>query len=67
MNIRDLSTLERTATWLEVLITLCQPRGRLCDVDRKLVADVSRKALALQKSLQKLTGTLVPPGKGGPP
>ena len=40
MNIRDLSTLERTATWLEELITLCQPRGRLCDADRKLVADV---------------------------
>jgi hypothetical protein len=54
MNIRDLSTLERTATWLEELIRACQPLGSLYCENPKLTADVTRKGKALRTSLQTL-------------
>lgn len=61
MNIRDLSTLERTASWLEELITLCRPRGPLAGKDPALQRDVTRKAKALRTSLQKLRAALDDP------
>ncbi len=63
MNIRDLSALERTAAWLEELIAICQPRGRLSSADPQLVRDVTRKAKALRTSLTTLRHSLLPPKK----
>ncbi len=63
MNIRDLSTLERTATWLDELIEACQPRGRLSSHNPELVRDVIRKAKALRTSLNTLRTFLIPTQK----
>jgi hypothetical protein len=60
MNIRDISTLERTGAWLKELIEACQPRGRLSSANPNLVRDVTRKAKALRTSLTTLRDSLIP-------
>jgi hypothetical protein len=57
VNIRHLTTLERSASWLDELIELCRPRGPLYGLDEQgnaLVIDVTRKAKALKTCLKKL-------------
>jgi hypothetical protein len=57
VNIRHLTTLERSASWLDELIELTRPRGPLYGLDEQgnaLVIDVTRKAKALKTSLKKL-------------
>ena len=63
MNLRDASTLERTAHWLEELIEACRPRGCLSSANSQLVVDVLRKAKALNTSLTKLRDFLIPKEK----
>jgi hypothetical protein len=64
MNLRDLSAVERTAAWLDELIEICRPRGRLSSADAKLVRDVTRKAKALRTSLTTLRASLIPDRTG---
>ncbi len=60
MDIRDLSTLERTASWLEELAAACHKGTRIAVRCPRQAADVSRKARALQKSLRQLLEALMP-------
>jgi DNA-binding transcriptional MerR regulator len=60
-SIRDLSCLDRTAAWLEELITLCRPRGLLAGKDPARMRDVTRKAKALATSLAKFRDALDDP------
>lgn len=60
MNIRDLSTLERSAAWLDELIEACHPRGLLSSRNPQLVRDLIRKAKALRTSLTKFREFLNP-------
>lgn len=54
LNVRDLSTLERAATWLDELIQACRQSGPLHFRNPTLVADVTRKAKALATCLTTL-------------
>lgn len=63
MNLRDLSTLERTAAWLSELIEACHPRGRLSSHNPRLVRDVIRIAKALRTSLNTLREVVIPTQK----
>jgi len=54
VNFRDLSCLERTAVWLDELITACRRLGPVYTENPTLAADVTRKAKALRTSLQTL-------------
>ena len=60
MNIRDLSALERTATWLTELIQACRRGGILYGRSPDRVRDVTRKAKALRTSLDNLREFLIP-------
>jgi hypothetical protein len=60
MNIRDLSTVERTLTWLSELIEACDRGNILYSKNPRLVRDVTRKAKALRTSLTTLHDYLVP-------
>lgn len=61
MNVRDLSAVDRTATWLIELIAACRRPGQLYGTNPELVADVTRKAKALQTVLDKLRHSLKTP------
>lgn len=63
MNIRDLSALERAATWLDELILACRNFGPLSCKHPKLTATVIRKARSLRASLHELR-TLLDQSKG---
>ncbi len=54
LNVRDLSTLERSANWLDELIHACRKGGPLHARNPTLVADITRKAQALHTSLTTL-------------
>lgn len=54
MNVHDLTTLDRTAHWIDELIDATRIRKPLYAVNNQLAADVTRKAKALRTSLQKL-------------
>ena len=60
VNIRDLSTLERTAHWLDAVIEASRRGGLLYSANQDLVRDVTRKAKALRTSLEKLRNSLIP-------
>jgi hypothetical protein len=60
VNIRDLSTLERTAHWLDALIEASRRGGLLSSANQDLVRDVTRKAKALRTSLETLRNFLIP-------
>ena len=60
VNIRDLSTLERTAHWLGELIEASRRGGLLSSANPHLTRDVTRKAKALRTSLEKLRDFLIP-------
>ena len=63
VNIRDLSTLERTAHWLDAVIAASRRGGLLYSANQELVRDVTRKAKALRTSLEKLRNFLIPKEK----
>ena len=54
MNLRDLSTIERAATWLDELIQACRKLGPIYSENPKLTATVTRKAKSLRPSLRAL-------------
>ena len=54
MNLRDLSTLERSAVWLDELIQACRKLGPIYSENPKLTATVTRKAKSLRPSLLAL-------------
>lgn len=58
MNIRDLSMLDRTASWLDELIKASEIRGSLYGENPALARDVTRKAKALRTSLTTLRENL---------
>ena len=47
LNIRDLSTLESAAKWLNELIQTCRKYGPVYSSNPKLTANVSRRAKTL--------------------
>jgi hypothetical protein len=61
IDLRDLSALERTASWLDELLQACRPRGPLHHRHPKFVADVTRKAKALHTALANLCQSLDQP------
>jgi len=61
LNIRDLSTLERTAAWLDELVSACRHLGSVYVENPKLTADVTRKAKALRTSLKTLRDFVMKP------
>ena len=60
MNIREINLLEDANKLVDRLIAAAQPRGRLSDASRPLVADVSRKAKWLKNALAKLCDEAIP-------
>jgi hypothetical protein len=64
MNLRDLTTLEYAANWLDELIQACRKLGPLYCENPKLTATVTRKAKSLRPSLRALRDFLEHP-KGG--
>lgn len=54
MNIRDLSTLERTSSWLDELVKATQIRGTLYGENNALAQDITRKAKALKTVIEKM-------------
>ena len=60
MNIREINLLTDASKTIDRLIRACIPRGPLCDADRPLVADVSRKAKWLKNALAKLCDEVIP-------
>lgn len=64
MNIRDLSTLESAAKWLDELIQACRRLGPVYCTNPKLTANVTRRAKTLRPALQKLRDFIDNP-KGG--
>lgn len=67
LNIRDIATLDRGHRATLDLIDACRIRGPLSDLDRRLVADVSRKAKWLRAALDKLSATTPVNGHGPKP
>lgn len=63
MDIRTLSVLERTASWVEELIEACQRLKPLYTANPKLAAEVSRKSKALRTALQNFQAFLNDPEK----
>jgi hypothetical protein len=63
MNIREINLLMDANKTVDRLIDACRPRGPLCDANRDLVADVSRKAKLLRNALSKLSEEVFPAGK----
>ena len=61
MDIRDLSTVERTASWLSELIEACRRLGPLYTRNPQMAADVTRKAKALRTSLARFQEFLLAP------
>ncbi len=61
MDIRDLSTVERTASWLSELIEACRHLGPLYTRNPQLAADVTRKAKSLRTSLARFQEFLLEP------
>lgn len=61
MDIRDLSTVERTASWLSELIEACRRLGPLYTRNPQLAADVTRKAKSLRTSLERFQEFLLEP------
>ena len=59
VNIRDLSTLEHTAHWLDAVIEASRRGGLLYSANQDLVRDVTRKAKALRTSLTTLREFLI--------
>ena len=53
MDIRDITTLERSAHWTSELIEACRRLGPLYTRNPQLAADVTRKAKALRTSLAR--------------
>jgi hypothetical protein len=54
MNIRDLSALERAATWIDELIQACRKYGQIHCKHPKLTAQVTRRAQSLRSKLRSL-------------
>jgi len=61
VDVRILSCLERTASWLDELIQHSRRLSSLYTENPKLVADVTRKAKALRTSLNNLQDFLNQP------
>ncbi len=66
MDIRHETILDRSAHWLAELVTLCRRLGPVYTKNPKLTADVTRKAKALQTSLQTLRDFLDKPETSTP-
>ena len=64
MNIRDLSTLESAAKWLDELIQTCRKFGPVYSSNPKLTAQVTTRAKTLRPSLERLRDSILNP-KGG--
>jgi hypothetical protein len=64
LNIRDLSALERAATWIDELLQTCRKYGPVHCKEPKLTAQVKRRAQSLGSALRSLRETLDTP-KGG--
>ena len=53
MDLRDITTLDRSAHWLSELIDACRRLGPLYTRNPQMVADLTRKAKALRTSLAR--------------
>ena len=56
MNIRDLSTLESAAKWLDELIQACRKFGPVYSSNPKLTAQVTTRAKTLRPALGAPSG-----------